>query len=99
MRKMLKRICLGVCLPGGPCAFEFKVATADGATGITFQAIIGTVKIPARFAASESLSEIALEVVCEWTAQCAHSSIGRPKAASPKLELESGSGSIESIFM
>jgi hypothetical protein len=96
---MLMRICLGVCSPGGPCAFEFRGATKDVATGITFQTVIGTVKSLMLFAASESLSEIVLEVVCEWTAQCAHSSIGRPKAASPKLGLEAGSCSVESICM
>jgi hypothetical protein len=69
MRKMLMRIYLDVCSPGGPCALEVKTATGDVATGAILENVRGTLKSPARFAASVSLSEIALELVREWTAQ------------------------------
>jgi hypothetical protein len=69
MRKMLMRIYLDVCSPGGPWALEVKTATRDVVTGATLENVRGTLTPSVRFAASVSLSEIALEVVREWTAQ------------------------------
>jgi predicted mannosyl-3-phosphoglycerate phosphatase (HAD superfamily) len=76
MRKMLMRICLGLASPGGPCALEVKTATGDIATWATLEEWSGIPRSTERLAASVSLSETALGVVRECTAQWEQGPIG-----------------------
>ena len=69
MRKMLMRICLGVFVPGGPCALEVKAAIADTSIGAIDGTTSGMAKVPDRFDSSVSLIDTAFGVVRECTAQ------------------------------
>lgn len=97
MRKMLMRMCLEICSPGGPWALEVNTATGDAITGATLEYVTGVLRSPDRWGASICTSEAVLAFLRECTAQCEHGAVGWPKANVLGSGLEAGSCCIESI--
>lgn len=80
MRKMLMRMYLEICSPGGPWALEANTATGDAITGAILEYVTRVLRSPDRWGASICTSEAVFAFLRECTAQCEQGAVGWLKA-------------------